>query len=201
MQKLSPTRGRQAPALWTRSGKVGLRRRACRKSQHREGSFAYGGSRYKLVDLPGAYSLLAASPDEETARNFLLFGKPDATVVVVDATRLERNLNLVLQILEIADRVVVCVNLIDEAERQGLRIDARQLARDLGVPVVLTAARSGRGLEELLQAIEGVAGGKTVCRPKRALPWAPLCRSFGRSIPSCPTRHGWPCGFWTGTIA
>ncbi|MCD6338702.1 MAG: ferrous iron transport protein B [Verrucomicrobia bacterium] len=149
-----------------------------------EGSFAYGGSRYKLVDLPGAYSLLAASPDEETARNFLLFGKPDATVVVVDATRLERNLNLVLQILEIADRVVVCVNLIDEAERQGLRIDARQLARDLGVPVVLTAARSGRGLEELLQAIEGVAGGKTVCRPKRALPLPePVRRAVGALVP------------------
>jgi hypothetical protein len=80
-----------------------------------EGGFEYRGHRYKLVDLPGTYSLLAASPDEEAARDFLLFGRPDVTVVVVDATRVERNLNLVLQVLEITDRVVVCLNLMDDA--------------------------------------------------------------------------------------
>jgi ferrous iron transport protein B len=115
----------------------------------------------------GTYSLLSASLDEEIARNFILFGKPDVTVIVVDATRLERNLNLVLQVLEITDRVVVCLNLMDEARRRGLEIDERRLARDLGVPVVPTAARYGEGLEELNRAITEVATGQVVCKPHR----------------------------------
>jgi len=132
-----------------------------------EGGFSYGGHRYKLVDLPGTYSLLSTSVDEEVARDFILFGQPDVTVIVVDATRLERNLNLVLQILEITDRVVVCLNLIDEATRHHLEVDHRRLARDLGVPVVPTAARYGEGLDQLLQAVSEVATGKMVCRPRR----------------------------------
>jgi GTPase len=132
-----------------------------------EGGFEYGGYRYMLVDLPGTYSLLSNSYDEEIARDFILFGQPDVTVVVVDATRLERNLNLTLQILEITERVVVCLNLIDEARRHKLQLDERRLARDLGVPVVPTAARHGEGLPELLQAIHAVATGKTICKPHR----------------------------------
>jgi ferrous iron transport protein B len=132
-----------------------------------EGGFDFGGRRYKLVDLPGTYSLLSTSPDEEVARDFILFGRPDVTVVVADASRLERNLNLVLQVLEITDRVVVCLNLMDETRRHGLTVDARQLARDLGVPVVPTAARFGEGLPELLQAISEVAVGKVGGRPFR----------------------------------
>jgi len=132
-----------------------------------EGGFEYAGRRYKIVDLPGTYSLLSTSPDEEIARNFILFGRPDVTVVVADATRLERNLNLVLQVLEITDRAVICVNLIDEARRLGLSVDERRLARDLGVPVVLTAARQGEGIPLLLQMIDEVATGKFVCRPRR----------------------------------
>lgn len=132
-----------------------------------EGGFEYGGRRYKLVDLPGTYSLLATSVDEEVARDFILFGQPDVTVVITDSTRLERNLNLVLQVLEITDRVVVCLNLIDEAGRHGLKVDERRLARDLGVPVVPTAARSRQGLEDLLMMIDEVATGKTVCKPRR----------------------------------
>ena len=132
-----------------------------------EGGFEYGGRRYKLVDLPGTYSLLSTSLDEEIARNFILFGRPDVTVVVVDATRLERNLNLVLQVLEITDRAVVCLNLVDEARRLKLSVDERRLARDLGVPVVPTAARQGEGLPLLLKMIDEVATGKTICRPRR----------------------------------
>ena len=132
-----------------------------------EGGFEYGEQRFKLVDLPGTYSLLATSLDEEVARDFILFGQPDVTIVVVDATRLERNLNLVLQVLEITDRVVVCLNLIDEAERHGLQVDERRLARDLGVPVVPTAARSSQGLDQLLGTISDVATGRTVCNPRR----------------------------------
>ncbi len=132
-----------------------------------EGAFEFEGKRYKIVDLPGTYSLLSTSVDEEVARNFLLFGKPDVALVVVDATRLERNLNLALQVMEITDRVVLCVNLMDEARRHGIRIDDRALARDLGVPVVLASARQGEGLPELLQALSGVATGRIICRPFR----------------------------------
>ena len=132
-----------------------------------EGGFSFGDARYKLVDLPGTYSLLATSLDEEVARDFILFGQPDVTIIVVDATRLERNLNLVLQVLEITERVVICLNLIDEAERHGIQVDERRLARDLGVPVVPTAARQGKGMQELLQAVHDVATGETVCKPYR----------------------------------
>jgi Fe2+ transport system protein B len=132
-----------------------------------EGGFSYSDKRFKLVDLPGTYSLLSTSLDEEVARDFLLFGQPDVTIIVVDATRLERNLNLALQVLEITDRAVICLNLIDEARRHGLTVDDRRLARDLGVPVVPTAARQGEGLNELLQAVSDVASGETVCKPHR----------------------------------
>ena len=132
-----------------------------------EGGFAYQGKRYKLVDLPGTYSLLSTSSDEEVARDFLLFGRPDVTAIVVDSTRLERNLNLVLQVLQITDRVVVCLNLIDEARRHGLKVDERRLARDLGVPVVPAAARRDEGISQLIHTISQVAGGLVKCMPHR----------------------------------
>lgn len=122
-----------------------------------EGSFQFHEKKYKVIDLPGTYSLISSSLEEEIARNFVLFGKPDVTVIILDATRLERNLNLALQMLEISSRAVVCVNLVDEAAKKGIRIDAQTLARELGVPVVLTAARDGQGLFELTQAIEKIA--------------------------------------------
>jgi ferrous iron transport protein B len=132
-----------------------------------EGAFRFNDLRYKIVDLPGTYSLLANSADEEIARDFILFGRPSVTVVVTDATRLERNLNLALQVLEITDHVVVALNLIDEAARAGLTIDERRLTRDHGVPVVPMAARRGVGVPELLRAIDEVARGIFVCRPHR----------------------------------
>jgi ferrous iron transport protein B len=122
-----------------------------------EGVFAHEGNRVKVVDLPGTYSLQAGSVDEEVARDFILFGRPDVTLVVVDATRLERNLNLVLQILEITDRVVVFLNLIDEARRHGIAVDPKRLEKELGVPVVAGIAREGVGIEELLVAAHSVA--------------------------------------------
>jgi GTPase len=132
-----------------------------------EGGYAYDGKRFKLVDLPGTYSLLSTSLDEQVARDFILFGQPEVTVIVADATRLERNLNLALQVLEITDRAVICLNLMDEAKRHGIVVDDRQLARDLGVPVVPVSARFGRGLPALLQVISDVAAGKFICRPRR----------------------------------
>jgi ferrous iron transport protein B len=133
-----------------------------------EGGFALGEYRYKLVDLPGTYSLTATSIDEEVARNFILFGQPDVTIVVVDAHHLERNLLLLLQILDITPRVVVCLNLIDEALRHGRTVDDRALARRLGVPVVPAVARSGEGIDRLLATIAEVATGGIVARPRRA---------------------------------
>lgn len=132
-----------------------------------EGAFKYREKRFKLVDLPGTYSLLSTSTDEQVARDFILFGKPDVTVIVADATRLQRNMNLVLQILEITDRAVLCVNLIDEAKRHQIDIDSRALSRELGIPVVGASARRQTGIPELLQKIEEVASGSFVCMPKR----------------------------------
>jgi ferrous iron transport protein B len=130
-----------------------------------EGALEFGGKKYKLVDLPGTYSLLSASNDEEIARDFILFGHPDCTVIVVDATVLERNLNLTLQILEITDHAVVCLNLMDEARRHGIEIDHETLAGDLGVPVIPTVARTGQGIDELIRAVAEVSSGALTTRP------------------------------------
>ncbi len=132
-----------------------------------EGAYSHEGLKVKLVDLPGTYSLQAGSTDEEVARDFILFGEPDVTIVVVDATRLERNLNLVLQVLEITDRVVVCLNLMDEARRHGIAVDPRRLEEELGVPVIATSARRKEGLPELLNAVHRVATGAVVPQPRR----------------------------------
>ncbi len=132
-----------------------------------EGGFSYDSKRYKLVDLPGTYSLLSASPDEEVARTFLLFGQPDVTVIVADATCMERNLNLVLQVLQITRRAVLCLNLMDEARAHGISVDVRNLARDLGVPVVPCSARSGEGIPELLKEISLMANRADTPAPRR----------------------------------
>lgn len=132
-----------------------------------EGGFEYNNKKFKLVDLPGTYSLLSTSTDEEVARDFILFGQPDVTVIVVDATRVERNLNLVLQILEITDRAIVCLNLMDEAKRNEIKIDDRVLSKELGVPVIPAAARQGEGINELLNMIFEVATGNYICKPHR----------------------------------
>ena len=149
-----------------------------------EGGCEYGDARYKIVDLPGTYSLLATSLDEQVARNFILFGQPDVTVVVVDASRLERNLNLALQVMEITDRVVVCLNLMDEAKRHGLTVDERRLARDLGVPVVPTSARYNRGLDELVEAIHEVATGKVRPKPHKVKTTSKILKSAVEKLES-----------------
>jgi ferrous iron transport protein B len=148
-----------------------------------EGGLEHDGKRYKLVDLPGTYSLLSASVDEEIARDFILFGQPDCTIVVVDATALERNLNLALQVLEITDKVVVCVNLMDEARRKGLTIDHRALSRDLGVPAIPTAARSGEGLNQLISAVAGVIKGDIVTSPHHIRGDGTFQRSVDELVP------------------
>lgn len=111
---------------------------------------------YVLVDIPGTYSLMAHSAEEEVARNFICFGGPDAVVVVCDATSLERNLNLVLQTVEISKNVIVCVNLMDEAKKRGIEINLQRLSALLGVPVVGTAARNKKTLLKLTDTLDNI---------------------------------------------
>ena len=118
------------------------------------GYFEYKNVEYKIYDLPGIYSILARSEEEFVARDFLCFGKSDLVVVVCDAVCLMRNLNLVLQICEISNNVVVCVNLLDEAKKKKIKIDLEKLSKILGVRVVGTSARDNKGLDLLLENIE-----------------------------------------------
>ena len=117
------------------------------------GTCTYNEKVITFVDLPGCYSLLSHSPEEEVARDFITSGNPDVTVVVCDATALERNLILVLQTLYVTENVIVCVNLIDEAKKKGIEIDKDTLSFELGVPVITTSARNGKGVNDLLDAI------------------------------------------------
>jgi Fe2+ transport system protein B len=134
-----------------------------------QGTFTHRDKTFTLVDLPGTYSLLANSSEEEVARDFLCFAQPDACIVVTDATCLERNLNLVLQVLEITSRVIVCVNLLDEARRKGFQIDLPALAKELGVPVVGTVARTGTGINQLLDTVYAIATGSLLPTPCQIL--------------------------------
>jgi Fe2+ transport system protein B len=130
-----------------------------------EGIYTHKETEYRIIDLPGTYSLYSNSADEEVARDYIIFEEPDVTVVVLDATSLERNLNLALQVLEMTSRAVVCINLIDEAKRLGIHIDVDLISKKLGVPVSAISARNGLGLTGLLDQIEAVATGKTVPEP------------------------------------
>ncbi|GLY12460.1 FeoB small GTPase domain-containing protein [Pseudobacillus badius] len=132
-----------------------------------EGSFEHKGEEYVLVDLPGTYSLFSNSADEEVARDYIVFEQPDATIVVLDATSLERNLNLAFQVLEMTDRVIVCINLIDEADKKGIVIDEKKLAAKLGVPVVKMSARNKIGIDLLLNTLDHLVKEKITPSPYR----------------------------------
>ncbi len=132
------------------------------------GQYTFEGEEYQLIDLPGTYSLAAHSREEAVARDYIESGQADGVVVVCDATCLERNLILVLQVLELTGNVLVCVNLLDEAERMGVKIDLPALSRRLGVPVVGTAAGRQEGLEDLKAAIARLVRGDAPAAPKRA---------------------------------
>lgn len=119
----------------------------------KEGVWKYQGERYRLIDLPGAYSLSAYSEEEIITRDFIIREQPDLVVLAVDATNLERNLYLVVQILETERKALLALTMSDVARRQGIHIDVDRLAQELGLPVVATAARSGEGLDDLREAI------------------------------------------------
>ncbi|WP_129600401.1 FeoB small GTPase domain-containing protein [Anaerophilus nitritogenes] len=133
------------------------------------GHYTYKDKKFVLVDLPGTYSLLSNSIEEEIARDFICFGKPNATIVVADATCLERNLNLALQVMELTNQVILCINLMDEAKRKGIFIDIHGLQKDLGIPVIQTAARCGHGLDDLIDAVYHMALGNTLTNPKKII--------------------------------
>ena len=129
------------------------------------GYFEYRGEQYKIVDIPGTYSIMSHSEEEEIARNYICFGNPDATIVVVDATSLERNLNLVLQITEITNNLIVCVNLLDEAKKKKIKINLELLSNILKVPVVGVTARNKKTLNNLLKVIRNVCERKEQINP------------------------------------
>lgn len=130
-----------------------------------QGSVSFKNKTFHFIDLPGTYSLFSNSKDEEVARNYIVFEKPDVTLVVLDATSLERNFNLALQVLEMTKNVIVCINLIDEAEKQGIRINERLLMNRLGVPVVKISARNKQGFPVLLDSIDRIVTGEIECHP------------------------------------
>ena len=148
-----------------------------------------GGRRFCLVDLPGTYSLTARSAEEEAARDFLCFGGAEAVMVVCDATCLERNLNLVLQCMELKSRVLVCVNLMDEARKKGISLDLPELSRRLGAPVLGVSARDQGSREALLKALDDL-----VERPPRQTPplrYPPAVEAaLSRMAPLCPEGCG-----------
>lgn len=133
-----------------------------------EGAYVWRGASFRLVDLPGTYSLRADSPEEELARDFICGGDADVTVVVADATCLRRNLHLAVQLRSRTPRLVLCLNLMDEARKKGVTVDTEALSRALAAPVVTTAARSGEGLDALRTAVLDMAR-----RPPRDDPWLP----------------------------
>ena len=124
------------------------------------GDFSYKDVNYSLIDLPGTYSLFPLSQEEIVARDFICFGNPDAVIVVCDSTCIERNLNLVFQVMELTDNVILCLNLLDEAKKKGIKIDKDKLEDKLGIPVVLTAARSGLGMDDLKETLNSVVTGE-----------------------------------------
>lgn len=123
------------------------------------GDFSHKDINYSLIDLPGTYSLFPLSQEEIVARDFICFGNPDAVIVVCDSTCIERNLNLLFQVMELTDNVILCLNLLDEAKKKGIEIDKSKLEEILGIPVVLTAARSGYGMDELKETLNTVIHG------------------------------------------
>ncbi|WML26562.1 FeoB small GTPase domain-containing protein [Neobacillus sp. OS1-33] len=130
-----------------------------------QGSVQFKDKIFQLIDLPGTYSLFSNSTDEEVARNYIVFEKPDVTIVVLDATSLERNFNLALQVLEMTTNVIICINLIDVAEEQGININERLLTNRLGVPVIKISARNKKGFPMLLDTIDRIVTGAIECHP------------------------------------
>ncbi len=133
------------------------------------GHCIYQDTNYLFVDIPGTYSIMSNSEEEEIARDYICFGKPDCTIIVVDATCLERNLNLVFQTMEITNKIIVCVNLLDEAKKKKIHIDLDKLSEELGIPVIGTIARKKKTLNLLLDTLSQICNQKEKLSAKKVI--------------------------------
>ena len=156
------------------------------------GEYYYKYINYEIVDLPGTYSLLSSSEEERIARDFLCFSEYDCVICVVDSTSLQRNLNLVFQVMEVTDKVVILLNLADEAKKMNISIDAQKLSEILGVPVITATAKSGRGINNLLEQIHLICTGLSTHKPINTIYPTPIetavkyvSRGIGEAIPFC----------------
>ena len=132
-----------------------------------KGMCCYQNNNFEIIDIPGTYSLMSNSEEEEIAKNYICFNKTNCTVIVADSTRLERSLNLVYQLMEITNNIIVCVNLIDEAYNKGISINEKKLSQLLGVPVICTNAKNNNSIQDLIKVINDVCIGKITCMPKK----------------------------------
>ncbi len=155
-----------------------------------QGYCAFGETGYVMVDIPGTYSLLAHSAEEEVARNFICFGGAEAAVVVCDATCLQRSMNLALQVMELCPKTLVCVNLMDEAKRRKIRVDLKQLEENLGVPVVGTQARKKRSLGELMGRLEELCAHDAPSSPRRLRYTKPIEEAISALEPTVREHFG-----------
>ncbi|WP_018247989.1 FeoB small GTPase domain-containing protein [Orenia marismortui] len=155
-----------------------------------QGYYENQGQEYTLVDLPGTYSLLASSSEEMVARDFICFAKPDATIVVADATNLERNLNLVLQVTELTENLILCLNLMDEAERKNIQIDIKGLEKELGIPVVPTVARDEIGLDKLRNIVTAIVEQEKRVKPVRVKYSSEIEKAIDQLLPDIKNALG-----------
>ena len=161
----------------------------------RFGYATYHEKKLRFVDIPGTYSLLSHSEEEEIARDYICFSRPDVTVVIVDATCLERSLNLVYQTMEITQNLIVCVNLLDEAKKKGISIDLDRLSVLLGVPVVGTIARKKKTITHLLEAIAFACENTNACNP-HPVSYAPFLESCIHTLEKPIQEHLAPSSFY-----
>lgn len=155
-----------------------------------QGFFTYNKQEFMLVDLPGTYSLLSNSTEEMIARDFICFAQPDATIVVTDATNLERNLNLVLQVMELTDNVILCLNLMDEAKRKNINIDIKELKKQLQIPVIPTVALNKRGLHELKESVYKVCNNLIKLKPAKIEYSKNVAEAVEKIVPILQTNIG-----------
>ncbi|ACL69032.1 FeoB small GTPase domain-containing protein [Halothermothrix orenii] len=154
------------------------------------GFFTHKDQEFMIVDLPGTYSLLASSTEERIARDFICFARPDTTVVVADATNLERNLNLVLQVTELTSNVILCLNLMDEARRKNIKIDIKELKNNLKIPVIPTVARDGIGLENIKEMVYKITNGDIKVNPGKVKYSPEIEEAVDRIVPVLKKNFG-----------
>ncbi|MFW5992054.1 MAG: FeoB small GTPase domain-containing protein [Halanaerobiaceae bacterium] len=159
------------------------------------GHYLYQNKKYTVIDLPGTYSLSVTSVEERINRDFICFARPEVTVIMADATCLERNLNLTLQILELTNNALLCLNFMDDAERKNINIDIRGLSEDLQIPVIPAVAREGRGLLQLKEKIARLIAGEIKIRPVTVNYSSEIQKAVNHIIPEIKAKYGPLCTY------